>query len=114
MKIKLKTALVNLKNEAMLTEGEPTTVGLILANIVLTPHKQKDGFRPLKAYELAKKFYDQEEVELDNSDFIQLKEIIEINDAGYQPLVIAQLQQHFINSEKETEKNDVQDQKKSK
>ena len=65
-------------------------MGAALSEIVLTPHKDKNGFRPLKAYELAKKFTDQKEVDIDSSDLIQLKEVAE-NSGAYLPIVIAQV-----------------------
>ena len=66
------------------------TVGEVLANIILAPHQNKNGFRPLKAYELAQKFMSQPEVEIDESELIQIKEIVEVNEA-YVPLITAQV-----------------------
>ncbi len=99
IKLKLKTEIKNLKGDAIKSDNDIATVGLILANTVLEPHKDKKGFRPLKAYELAKKFYDKEEVELDQSDLIQIKELIE--ESTYQPMVIAQVLEAIIEAEKQ-------------
>lgn len=99
MKINCKKELLNLKNEPLPTGDEGNlTVGRALANIVLAPHETKNGFRPLKSYELAKKFYYKDEVEIDNSDLIQLKEIVE-NGKVYSTLVVAQLLE-ALNEEK--------------
>ena len=90
MLIKTKGELTNLKGEILKNNGVSLTIGEVLAEIVLAPHKDKNGFRPLKGLELAKKFIDQEEVEIDKADFIQLKEVVE-NNESYVPLVIAQV-----------------------
>ena len=89
MKILLKKVIVNLRNKPLKLEDQDLTLGIVLSEIVLAPHKDKNGFRPLKAWELAKKFFSDEEVDLDKSDFIQLKEIVE-SSQSYNPLVIAQ------------------------
>jgi len=71
------------------TKGEVLILGTILSNIVLAPHKDKNGFRPLRAYELAQKFVNQKVVEIENSDLIQIKELVEKTE-GTSALVIAQ------------------------
>ena len=100
MKLKLNIKITNLKGEFIKAdEKTDATVGLMLSNIVLEPHKDKNGFRPLKAYELAKKFFEKEEVELDKSDVIQIKELVE--NCAYQPLIVAQILEAIINAESE-------------
>lgn len=75
-------------------EKEVLTIGKVLANLVLSQHKTKKGFRPLKAYELAKKFYDQNEVEVDQADFIQLRELVE-ESPDLMPIITAQILEEF-------------------
>jgi len=89
-KINTRKTFIDLKNKLVKEENkEPLTLGMVLANIILMPHKDKKGFRPLKAWELGKKFYDQEEVEVDLSDFVQLKELVENNEL-YHTIITAQ------------------------
>ena len=98
MKINITKELKNLTGELIVSKDEkslktePLTVGLVLANILLSA-EPKDGFRPLKSYELAKKFYGEnakhEEVEIDNADFVQIKALVESN-KQYNTIIIAQ------------------------
>ena len=104
MKIKTTTKLTNLKGEHLTTPKQNgkgkdnVTLGLFLTNIVLEPHKDKPGFRPLEAYKLAQKFDTQEEVEVTASEFIQIKELIE-NNESYLPLVLGQALELLNSSE---------------
>lgn len=82
MKIKLDKTFLNLKGEELKRGDNPIKMGEILAEIILTPAKTKNGFRPLKSFELAKKMDKCEEVELDAADLIQIKELVE-NFDGY-------------------------------
>ena len=77
MIIKTDYVLTTLNGEPIKGEDGPLTLGVAIANIVLSPHGSKKGFRPLKSYELAKKFYDKPQVEIDNADLIQLKDVVE-------------------------------------
>lgn len=98
-KIKTNLKFKNLKGDIINTEEFqgvkkelPLTLGLVLAEIILATHENKKGFRPLKSYELAKKLYgeDAKEIfEVDNADFIQIKELVE-NSQQYVTLIIAQ------------------------
>jgi len=103
MKIHPNQVFINLKGEPINStneRGEKTslTLGVVLGEMALTPHKQKNGFRPLKGYELAKKFYDKKiEVEIDNADYIQLKELVENSDM-YPTIIIAQTLEMLENS----------------
>lgn len=92
MAIDTKQQIVDLKGRVIVetTSSEPLTVGFVLANIILSPGK--DGFPPLRAYELAMKFTNQDQVELDGSELSKIKEIVEKTDVAY-PLVIAQILQ---------------------
>lgn len=86
-----KTQYKNLKGELIEfgSSNEPLTLGDVLSEIILQPHQDKKGFRPLDAWELAKKFYKQEEVEVNLSDFVQLKELVEESKSFY-VMIIAQ------------------------
>lgn len=90
MKLKLNETIKNLKGEPVKNGEETLTVGACLSEIVLAPHEKQDGFRPLKAYDLAKKFVSQKECEIDTADFVQLKKVVEEN-KSYIPLVTAQI-----------------------
>jgi len=88
------------------TASKVLTLGMVLSEVVLAPHRDKNGFRPLKSYELAQKFYDREEVELDNSDYIQIKELVEGTE-NYGTIIIAQtllMLEEAKGSEEETKK----------
>ncbi len=96
MKINCKQVFKNLKdqiiNNSAVEEGkkkESLTLGMVLSEVVLAPHKDKNGFRPLKGYELAKKFYNGGIVEIDTADFVQLKELLEESET-YVPMIIGQ------------------------
>lgn len=92
--INTKHVFVNLKGEPIESEGKGITLGDVLANIILTPHEDKKGFRPLKAWELAQKLSTQTEVEVDKADFVQIKEIVE-NTKTYNPLIIGQVMEQL-------------------
>ena len=63
------------KNAVSDRTGETLTLGEVLAEVVLAKI-EKDGFRPLKGWELAQKFYKDKEVEVDDSELIQIKELL--------------------------------------
>lgn len=66
------------------------TLGMVLAEAALTsPHQHKKGFHPTKAYDLAKRFYAYDVLELEDPDFSQLKELLEANQI-YPSIIIAQ------------------------
>lgn len=90
MKIDLTEPMVNIKGASLEVDGEVLTVGVALANIVVSQHKTKGGFRPLKSWELAQKFYKDKTIELDNADVAQLKDVIE-DVQGYSDVVKGQL-----------------------
>lgn len=96
MKIDTARTFINLKGSPLKSsdDDEEITLGAVLANLVLTPHQQKNGFRPLKAWELAQKFYKQPVVELDTSDFVQIKELLETTET-ISPLVAGQIMEYF-------------------
>ena len=102
MKIQLNQTYKNLRGEEIKNEEGLLTLGQVLANLVLLPNEGKKGFRPLPAYELAKKFYSEPEVDLGLSDFVQLKELIETNNA-YMILVTAQTLEMLENAKLQEE-----------
>lgn len=104
MRINLSQVFVNLKGETLKNdEGKETTLGQVLSNIVLMPQAQKKGFRPLRAWELAQKFYKEPEIELDNSEVVQIKEILEGGEHGYTALISGQVLEMFAKAEKLSE-----------
>lgn len=74
-------------------EKEPLLLGQVLADILINTRMQKNGFRPLKSYELAKRFYGEnakkDEVEIELTELIQIKEIVE-NNPFYNTVITAQ------------------------
>ena len=105
MKIKTSQIHTNLKGEPLTmptgkgNKQEKVTLGLFLTNIVLEPHKDKPGFRPLDAYTLAKRFDSGKDVDITASEFTQIRELIETNES-YLPLVLGQALEMLDNSEK--------------
>ena len=105
MKIKTQQLLKNLKDEPLTmptgkgNKTEKVTLGLFLTNIILEPHKDKPGFRPLDAYKLAQKFESQKEVEITIGEYTQIRELVE-NNESYLPLVLGQVLELLDNCEK--------------
>lgn len=94
MKINTTQEFKNLKGDVINSIDDagvksPLTLGVVLSEIALIPHTAKNGFRPIKGYELAKKFYNDPEVEIDSADYIQLKELAE-KVTSYSTIIIAQ------------------------
>lgn len=103
IKINLTQKIFNLKGTPYKdSDGkEDLTVGTVLANTILAPQKTKKGFRPLRAWELAQKFSKNEEVEIDSSDLVQIKEILEESE-DYFPITRAQVLEAIIKAESGT------------
>ena|SRR3990167_11333280 len=90
IKINTKQKYKNLKGEDIQYDNKDNlTLGNVLAEILLQPHEDKQGFRPLESWDLAKKFYSQGEVEVNLSEFIQLRELVEKSKA-FIVMVVAQ------------------------
>lgn len=89
--IDCKKFIMSLDKKPVKTEGKDTTVGMILAQVVLAPHSPKKGFRPLRSWELAQKFYDNNKVDLEESEVIQIKELLEDENQPQLPFVVAQV-----------------------
>jgi hypothetical protein len=112
MIIKLNQSFKNFKGESIKFKDrdedkeEELTLGKAIANILLAPQPQKDGFRVLKVYELSKKFYEKNEIDLDRSDFVQIKERVE-NSNIYSVIVLGQILEMFEEAnEKKTKKEE--------
>jgi len=100
LKINIKKEFKNLDGEkiAFNLPGEKKrkflTVGQALAEILLSNRNTVDGFRPLRKYELAKKFYGidakKDVVEIDKSELLQIKQLVESNNS-FLLIVTAQL-----------------------
>lgn len=86
---------LTLNGQPQLTAGRPLTVGDALATIFTT--KKLLRFSPLKAYALAQRFYKAELIEIDDSDYSNLREVIENNDQ-FTPLVLAQILQTLMDA----------------
>ena len=105
MKIKTSLQIKNLKGQPLTTpkgDGKGTenvTLGLFLTNIILEPHKDKPGFRPLEAYKLAQKLDSQKEVDITAAEFVQIRALIENNET-YLPIVLGQALELLDNCEK--------------
>lgn len=105
MKLNLKQYIYSLKGVPTKADGEEVTLGAVLANVVIAPTKNKKGFRPMRGWELAKKFHDQKEIDLDNSEVIQIKELLESEDQAQLPFIVAQTLEYIISAEKEKANN---------
>ena len=105
MKIKTAQLLKSLRGETLVMplddkkKKEKATLGLILTNIILEPHKDKPGFRPLDAYKLAQRLESQKEVDITAGEFIQIRELVENNET-FLPLVLGQVIEMLDNCEK--------------
>lgn len=82
----------------IMSEADKTefTVGRAIANALLVTKSKK--FDAFKSYSLAKRFYEDTEVDVDDSDFTNLIEIIK-EDQTYGNLVIGQIIE-FLNQHK--------------
>ena len=99
MKIKTDTILVGLDGKYIpisIDSPLPFSIGKAIANLLTIPKKGGKKFEPFKSYELAKKFYNNPEVEVDKADFAVLKEIVE-KDENYSALIIGQILEQFEN-----------------
>lgn len=87
MKINAKETIKNMDGEdAKGAEGVVLTVGMAIANVLLSA---KEGGK-MKMFVLAKKFWDDKMVEVDEADLSMIKIAVEKTDI-YNTLVIGQL-----------------------
>lgn len=89
MKIKCKEVLKTLQGQPIKDGKEELTLGMTVANILLQPRQDKK-FSTLKAFSLAQKFFNENEVDLDDADLKTLKELLE-TDTFFSPLVTGQI-----------------------
>ena len=94
MKIKNKQPIKTLSGDLDLKteDGKGTfTVGMALSNIILS-HKQGGA---MKLYNLAKSFYNKEEVEIDNTDYVLITDAVEKTEA-YGALITGQVMEILL------------------
>ena len=70
------------------SDRSPFTIGKALANILISTKSKK--FDSFKSYSLAKRFYNSSEVEVDESDFASILEIVK-EDQSYGSLICGQI-----------------------
>lgn len=86
MKLDTKQAIVDFKGVPVMGDGKEITIGDTLSLIIT----QAQSSNPLKAYVIGKKLATEDEIELDESDALFLKDIIKENKT-YGDLVRGQL-----------------------
>jgi len=90
MKILTKQVLKDLDGKPIpKLGGGALTLGIAIAQM-LTNREAKTGFDPLKTYILATKFYDNDEVDIDDADWMKVKKLLESNTAD-SALVVGQV-----------------------
>ncbi len=93
MKINTNDILVNLQGEALKDGNKELTLGLAIANVLVSGAKSTE---PLRAYVLSKKLFDTKgELDLDSADVSFLKKTIE-DFEGYITLVKGQILEKFV------------------
>ena len=92
MKINTKQGIKDLKGDVLKdASGEDFTIGGFLANQLIIPRETPiKGLSPIKAWSLAQKFYNEDEVELDKADALVIKDMVEAIE-GISPMVTAQI-----------------------
>jgi len=96
MKLELNKTLKALDGSEIPTsqiDQSPFTYGKAMANILIAP-KAVNNFDKFKSYELAKKLYNEETLELDKADFKNLKDAVE-RDGNYTSLILGQLLEYL-------------------
>jgi len=86
--INLDTQLKQIDETPVSRDNKPFTIGWALSDMVLTTETK--SFDKLKTYELGKKLFNCEDIDLDSSDSKKLKEIVE-HDKGFSPIVAGQI-----------------------
>jgi len=92
--------ITNLAGQTInMSDDDPTpfNIGKAISNILISGKVKK--FDSFKSYSLAKMFYDQDKVELDDADFSSLKDIFESDEVKelYKPLILGQIMQAMMN-----------------
>lgn len=104
MKINTQTVLKNFNGEDLTVENKKLTLGAVLSNILLN-EREKNPFNPLQAYGMAKEFYTEEEVTINEYDFKKLYELVEA-DKSFFTIIIGQVLT-LLDEAKSTSKNKV-------
>ena len=103
MKVDTQKTFVNLNGEAFQEGGKPATIGIFIANYLATPREGGlPGIEPAKAYVFIQKFYNEDEVELDEVERKALYSLFE-KAKEVSPLFIGQLLE-VLEKEKEDKK----------
>ena len=64
------------------------TVKMVIVNAILSPTKDESGVDKVKKYELAKKIYASDEVDLDEKEIALIKERV---GEGFAPIIVGQI-----------------------
>jgi len=64
------------------------TVKMAIVNAILSPTKDESGIEKVKKYELAKKIYASDEVDLDEKEIALIKERV---GEGFAPIIVGQI-----------------------
>lgn len=101
MKINTKIILKDLENGNIkdpLNGKNDLTLGMVIARILTGNPKEIKQLSPLKAFDLAMKFNNNNIVEIDKADYKEIKEIIK-KSSTYAVLVIGQIEKELDNQE---------------
>ena len=118
MKIGTRKTVKNLLGKDILDEdGKANTIGKLISNILLLPRQKADDVfknENIKPYQLAQKFFDDEFIELDDTDFDKVIKVLQTDESNYSKMIKAQCELHMI-SEKERNKKEkeIADKKES-
>jgi len=92
MKVKVNETLRTLAGETMKdnVDGEAVdaTVRMAMVNAVLAPVQKESGVEKVAKYELAKKIYSSDEVDLDEKEIAMIKNAVGEN---FAPIVVGQI-----------------------
>lgn len=80
--------ILDLKDQPVLVQGAPLTLGIVAANALLADEKGLTGTQKIERFELAKKIYSGGSLELSEEERVRIKELVEKN---YPPLVYARV-----------------------
>jgi hypothetical protein len=89
MKVKTTETIKTFTGQEVLDDqGQTVTIKSLLVNALLAGDQKDDGMVKVSKYELAKRIYSQDNVEVSEKDIVMLKEIV---GKMYGPLVIGQV-----------------------
>ena len=91
MKLELSAELKNFTGVVIKDQDEKViTLGSAISNILLMADRREQNIDAFKAYLLAQKFYDVEEVDIDKSDFDFVKRVVK-GDKNYSTILLGQI-----------------------